>query len=57
MIIGGGNLVYVNFELGQSSAALAIPLGYVYMVLPLSGVLVIVYKVIELANPKKYLLS
>ncbi|PHQ29609.1 TRAP transporter small permease [Leeuwenhoekiella nanhaiensis] len=57
MIIGGGNLVYVNFELGQSSAALAIPLGYVYMVLPISGVLIIVYKVIELANPKKYLLS
>ena len=57
MIIGGGNLVYVNFELGQSSAALAIPLAYVYMVLPISGVLIIVYKVIELANPKKYLLS
>lgn len=57
LIIGGGNLVYVNFELGQSSAALGIPLGYVYLVLPLSGILIIIYKSIELANPKKYLLS
>ncbi|MEH6659305.1 TRAP transporter small permease [Leeuwenhoekiella marinoflava] len=56
-IIGGGNLVYVNFELGQSSAALGIPLGYVYVVLPLSGALIIWYKAIELANPKKYLAS
>ncbi len=57
LIVGGGNLVYVNFELGQSSAALGIPLGYVYLVLPLSGILIIIYKSIELANPKKYLLS
>ena len=57
LIVGGGNLVYVNFELGQSSAALGIPLGYVYLVLPLSGVLIIIYKLIELANPKKYLVS
>ncbi|RXG12459.1 TRAP-type C4-dicarboxylate transport system permease small subunit [Leeuwenhoekiella aestuarii] len=57
LIIGGGNLVYVNFELGQNSAALGIPLGYVYVVLPLSGALIIWYKAIELANPKKYLAS
>ncbi|MFI8379455.1 TRAP transporter small permease [Leeuwenhoekiella sp. NPDC079379] len=57
LIIGGGNLVYVNYELGQYSAALGLPLGVVYMVLPISGILVIIYKSIELANPKKYLLS
>ncbi|MGO4912096.1 MULTISPECIES: TRAP transporter small permease [unclassified Leeuwenhoekiella] len=57
LIIGGGNLVYVNYELGQYSAALGLPLGVVYMVLPISGILVIIYKAIELANPKKYLLS
>ncbi|WP_416444887.1 TRAP transporter small permease [Leeuwenhoekiella sp. A16] len=55
LIIGGGNLVYVNYELGQYSAALGLPLGFVYMVLPISGVLIVFYKVIELANPKKYL--
>ncbi|MEH6405687.1 MAG: TRAP transporter small permease [Leeuwenhoekiella sp.] len=55
LIIGGGNLVYVNYELGQYSAALGLPLGFVYMVLPLSGALIVFYKLIELANPKKYL--
>ena len=57
LIVGGGNLVYVNFELGQNSAALGIPLGYVYVVLPISGALIIWYKGIELANPQKYLAS
>lgn len=55
MIIGGSNLVYVNYLLGQTSAALNIPLGVVYMALPISGLLVIVYKIIEILNPKKYL--
>lgn len=55
MIVGGSNLVYVNYLLGQTSAALNIPLGTIYLALPISGVLVIIYKIIELLNPKKYL--
>lgn len=55
LIIGGSNLVYLNYLLGQTSAALDIPLGAVYTVLPISGVLVIIYKVNELLNPKQYL--
>lgn len=55
LIIGGSNLVYLNYLLGQTSAALNIPLGAVYTVLPLSGVLVIIYKINELLNPKQYL--
>lgn len=55
LIIGGGNLVYVNYLLGQSSAALEIPLYIVYLVVPISGLLVIVYKVNEIMNPEKYL--
>lgn len=55
LIIGGGNLVYVNFLLGQTSAALEIPLAYIYSVLPLGGCLVIFYKVNEIMNPEKYL--
>lgn len=57
LIVGGINLVYVNFELGQYSAALGLPLGFVYAVLPISGALIIWYKIIELANPQKYLAS
>ena len=55
LIIGGGNLVYVNYDLGQSSAALEIPLFIVYMVIPLSGSLIVIYKVNEILNPEKYL--
>lgn len=55
LIIGGSNLVYLNYLLGQTSAALNIPLGAVYTVLPISGVLVIFYKINELLNPKQYL--
>ncbi len=55
LVIGGGNLVYVNYELGQFSAALNLPLSFVYLVVPLSGILVIGYKVNEIINSKKYL--
>lgn len=55
LVIGGANLVYVNYDLGQSSAALNLPLSYVYLVVPLSGILVIVYKVNEILHSKKYL--
>ncbi len=43
MVIGGIRLVYITLELNQISAALQIPLGYVYLVLPISGVLMMFY--------------
>ena len=43
MIIGGIWLVYTRFHLNQVSAAMQIPLGYVYLVLPISGVLITYY--------------
>jgi TRAP-type C4-dicarboxylate transport system permease small subunit len=55
LVIGGSNLVYLNYLLGQTSAALNIPLGAVYTVIPISGVLVIIYKINEILNPKQYL--
>lgn len=56
LVIGGSNLVYLNYLLGQTSAALNIPLGAVYTVIPISGVIIIIYKINELLNPKQYLL-
>lgn len=44
MVVGGSRLVYVTLYLGQKSSALQIPLGYIYLVVPLSGVLVVYYK-------------
>ncbi|UGU15266.1 TRAP transporter small permease [Sinomicrobium kalidii] len=55
-VIGGTRLVYLNHILGQSSAALHLPLSYVYMVIPLSGVVILLYKWIEIRNPKNYLI-
>lgn len=56
MIIGGANLVYVNYSLGQFSAALGVPLSFVYGVVPISGVLVVYYKIDEIIHSKKYLI-
>ena len=40
LIIGGSWLVYTRFYLGVTSAALGLPLGVVYLVLPVSGILI-----------------
>lgn len=50
MIVGGIWLVYTRFYLGQVSAALEIPLGYVYLVLPLSGLLISYYVLDDISN-------
>ncbi len=48
LVIGGGNLVFITFYLGQISSALQIPVGYVYVVLPLSGLFIIYYAVVDM---------
>lgn len=53
MVIGGSNLVYITFILDQTSAALRIPLAYVYGIIPLSGILVIYYQVSDIFNLQK----
>jgi TRAP-type C4-dicarboxylate transport system permease small subunit len=45
MVIGGGNLVYTTLSLGQTSSALHVPLGYVYAIVPLSGLLIIYFSI------------
>ena len=41
LIVGGGNLVRLTFALDQSSPALGLPLGSVYLVVPLCGLLMV----------------
>lgn len=43
LVVGGAWLVYTSFLFGQISAAMGLPLGYVYLVVPISGVLIIYY--------------
>ncbi len=49
-VIGGVWLVYTRFALDVRSAALHIPLGYVYLVLPLSGLLIIFFAIDNIAG-------
>ncbi len=51
LIIGGINLVYITLYLGQISSALQIPVGYVYLVLPLSGMFIIYYSIFDIVHP------
>ena len=43
LVVGGLRLVYATLALGQTSAALQIERGYVYLALPLSGALILFY--------------
>ncbi len=44
MVLGGSRLVYISYLLGQKSPALQIPLALVYIIIPLSGLLIAWYK-------------
>ncbi|AKA34575.1 TRAP transporter small permease [Flagellimonas lutaonensis] len=50
MVIGGLRLVYVTYVLEQYSPALGLPLAVVYLVIPLSGLLIIYYKISDMPN-------
>lgn len=45
MVIGGIWLVYTRFLLDVRSAGLQLPLGYVYLVVPISGCLICYYSI------------
>lgn len=52
MVVGGVWLVYTRFYLGVRSAALELPLGYVYLIVPVSGILIIYYAIDNSMNLK-----
>jgi len=47
LVFGGSGLVWLTLDLGQTSAAMQIPLGLIYMVLPLSGILMMFYSALH----------
>jgi TRAP-type C4-dicarboxylate transport system permease small subunit len=53
MVLGGTILVYTRFVLQVKSAALQLPLGYVYAVLPLSGLIIIYYEILHILHLNK----
>ena len=50
MVIGGSQLVRLTLMLGQTSAALGVPLGWVYLVLPLAGLFLMLYSALFAAE-------
>jgi TRAP-type C4-dicarboxylate transport system permease small subunit len=48
LVIGGGSLVQLTWELKQTTAVLGVPMAWVYVVLPLSGVLIVYYSAVSL---------
>jgi len=49
-VIGGSRLVYISYVLGQQSPALQVPLALVYVIIPISGLLIMYYKISDLKN-------
>lgn len=54
MIYGGGKLVQRALQYEQLSATLALPMGYVYLCIPLSGVLIVFYQILIIAKPDNF---
>ncbi len=50
MVIGGVLLVRLAFQLNQISAALGIHVGFVYLALPMAGLLIIVFSIESIAK-------
>lgn len=48
MVVGGSRLVYITHILDQNSPALQVPLSVVYAVIPISGLLIIYYKISDI---------
>lgn len=51
MIVGGVNLMYITLKLGQISPALNFPIGYVYSVVPISGLVIIFFSIYHCFHP------
>lgn len=48
LIVGGGTLVYTTYVYLQLTPTLQIPMAYVYLIGPISGVLIVYYKLSDI---------
>ena len=54
MCFGGGRLVLRALQFNQRSATLALPMGYVYLCIPISGLLTSFYQLLILMKPRQF---
>ena len=48
LLIGGARFVYISFKLGQISSVMQISKGWVYLAIPISGLITILYNVLNI---------
>ena len=53
MIVGGIRLVELTFTLKQISASMGIKMGYIYSVIPISGLLMVYYSIVFIIDAIK----
>lgn len=53
LVLVFGGIQISNLAMGQISPALGIPMGYIYLALPLSGIITIIYNILNLADLKQ----
>lgn len=51
LLVGGSRLVFITSKLGQVSTSLDLPLAVVYSIIPISGLFVIIYKIMDIVSP------
>lgn len=54
MVYGGGKLVLRALQFNQLSATLALPMGYVYLCIPISGLLIVFYQTLIILKPAHF---
>ena len=55
LVLVFGGFKMSQLSMGQSSSSLQIPMGYIYLALPLSGVVTIVYNILNISDIVKEL--
>ncbi len=53
LILGGSWFVYITFKLGQVSSVIQVPKGWIYLALPVSGVIILVYNALNISDTFK----
>lgn len=48
LIWGGSKFVWITFKLGQVSSVMHVPKGWVYLVLPISGIITVLYGILNI---------
>ena len=50
LILGGSWFTYITFKLGQLSPVIEIPKGWVYLALPVSGLIILIYNMLNIGT-------